>query len=225
VPNLHVEDWSLHGGSRAVHAAGVHLEVPLRIGRLIGACTVVLLLAGCPKQSPSPFPPEVPPPGPPAAPLEPAETATYESDITLHPLGWPQIEQLIASKRGKVTIVDIWSLSCIPCRREFPDLVALSRELKDDVACISVSTDPPRKQEQVLAFLEEHGATFDNVLCTENIDTLFDKILKIGSMPAVYVYDREGHLAKVFTGPAPGGEHYTYAAHVRPLVAELLQHK
>ncbi len=191
----------------------------------LGACTLALFFSGCPQQAPPISPPEVPQPGPAAAPLEPAGTAGSTSDIMLRPLDWPETEQLIASKRGKVTIVDIWSLSCIPCRKEFPSLVALSREFKDEISCISVSTDPPRKQEQVLAFLEEHGATFDNVLCTENTDELFDEILKIGSMPAVYVYDRDGNLAKLFTGPAPGGEHYTYAAHVRPLVAELLQQK
>ena len=39
-------------------------------------------------------------------------------------LDWKGVEKWIASQKGKVVVVDMWSLSCEPCRREFPNLVS-----------------------------------------------------------------------------------------------------
>jgi len=145
-------------------------------------------------------------------------------DVKVQILDWKQTEALIAAHKGKVVVVDMWSLSCDPCRREFPNLVKLHNGKSDKVACVSVSTDyagikskPPKFYEpKVLEFLREQKATFENVLSSVDSETLFDQ-LALPSIPAVYVYGKDGKLAKRFDG-----EEVHYDTQVLPLVEELL---
>jgi thiol-disulfide isomerase/thioredoxin len=136
------------------------------------------------------------------------------------------LERLIASHRGKVVVVDAWSTSCEPCLREFPNLVAMSREIgPDKLAAISLALDydglgrPEEKREKVLGYLERFGATFDNVLSSDEADQVYQR-LEFYAPPAVFVYDRQGKLSQKFDASAPGG-HFTYAD-VRRQVEKLL---
>jgi thiol-disulfide isomerase/thioredoxin len=136
---------------------------------------------------------------------EPA-TEKRETKVELQVLDWEGLQQLLASHRGKVVVMDCWSTSCRPCLEEFPKLVEMRNNYSRDIlACISLSFDnegldpiedvkPP-----VLAFLKRQNATFDNVISTLDSDALYKK-LEIPAVPAVLVYDREGQLAKKFTG-------------------------
>ena len=69
----------------------------------------------------------------------PAATA---AEIELQILDFEAIQKLIASKKGKVVVVDAWSTSCPPCMKEFPHLVALHKKHNpEDLAYISLSFD------------------------------------------------------------------------------------
>jgi thiol-disulfide isomerase/thioredoxin len=114
-------------------------------------------------------------------------------------------ERLVASKQGKVVVVDCWSTSCVPCMEKFPKLVELSRKYPDTVACVSLSLDyegvgkPEESSEKVLAFLRSKEAAFDNVLATLDSIEMYDK-LQISAVPAVIVYDRQGNRVQTFEG-------------------------
>jgi thiol-disulfide isomerase/thioredoxin len=139
------------------------------------------------------------------------------------------IEQLVASKQGQVVVLDCWSTSCPTCMKEFPNLVRLQQSLGDKVACISLSFDyqglgtveeamPPVRE-----FLTQQQATFDNVISNVESDELY-KQMEIISIPAVFVYDREGKLAKKFVNDDAKTEAdaFTYAQ-VEDLVRQLLE--
>jgi thiol-disulfide isomerase/thioredoxin len=137
--------------------------------------------------------------------LSVAAGCSPKSGVSLQTLDYDGIQKLIASHKGKIVVMDCWSTSCEPCMREFPKLVELHKKHgADKVACISLSFDyegigkPDEVQPGVLAFLEQQQAMFDNVLCSEDSDTLRQK-MKLASIPAVYVYDRDG-TAKRFEG-------------------------
>jgi hypothetical protein len=101
--------------------------------------------------------------------------------------------------------------------------------LGDKVACISLSFDyqglgtveeamPPVRE-----FLTQQQATFDNVISNVESDELY-KQMEIISIPAVFVYDREGKLAKKFVNDDAKTEAdaFTYAQ-VEDLVRQLLE--
>ncbi|MFO0896681.1 MAG: TlpA disulfide reductase family protein [Pirellulales bacterium] len=154
---------------------------------------------------------------------EPAAPPASAPGVTLKILDGAGLDQLIASHRGKVVVVDAWSTSCEPCLKEFPNLVAMSQELGPErLACISLSLDfdgvgrPADKQAKVLKFLERFGAKFDNVLSSDEADAVL-KRLEFYAPPAVFVYDQQGKLSHKF---GIDGE-FTYAE-VRKRVDELL---
>ena len=147
---------------------------------------------------------------------------------TLKILDYAGLERLIASKRGEVVVVDAWSTACPPCVRDFPKLVALDRKYAaQGLACISLSFDyegtgrPEEQSPRVLDFLRKQGATFDNVLSSEDPDAMYKK-LDLASVPAVFVYDRQGKLAARLQEADAGAAEKPLYDRVETLVTKLL---
>jgi thiol-disulfide isomerase/thioredoxin len=158
----------------------------------------------------------------PAAPLQ--ETADAKSaGVTLKASAWSEIAKAV-SKTGKVTVVDLWSLACEPCLKEFPGLVKLHRELGDKVACASVNLDfDGRKTKpaesyrpRAEAFLASVKATFPNYLSTTASDEVFGEV-GIDSIPAVMVFDANGKLIRTFSDVGDDAG-FTYDKNVIPFV-------
>ncbi len=191
---------------------------------LVLAFPVLLLSAGCDASSSSPDSFAGATDG--AASLAANEEAAAVSDeqVELVILSFDEIQELIADKRGKVVVIDAWSTGCPPCLKDFHNLVELHDEYPpEDLACISLSfdyeggagTSPEDVREPVMQFLESQGATFDNVVSSDESDVLYRKF-DLNSVPAIFVYGRDGELRKRFESEG------AYEA-VRPLVAELVK--
>lgn len=156
--------------------------------------------------------------------LDPSKLpATQPADlVTLVVKDYDGLQALIASKKGKVVVVDAWSTYCDPCMKEFPGLVGLHKKYgPEKVACISMCTNysglgkPEDEIAEPLAFLKKQGATFDNLLSSDKDEELYKK-LKIASIPCIFVYDADGKLAKLF-------DKETTYAEVEKVVAPLVK--
>ena len=152
-----------------------------------------------------------------------AAAAPVSREVTLKPMKYPEIQGLVASKKGKIVVMDVWSTYCEPCMKEFPGLVALQTKYgPEKVACISVCANysgigkptDPENVDEPLKFLKDQKATFDNVLAADP-DTKLYEDLKIASVPAIFVYDRDGKVLKIFENEAKYSE---IEAFVAPLV-------
>lgn len=155
------------------------------------------------------------------------------SGVTARVATWADVQKLVAESAGKVVIVDLWSTSCEPCLREFPHLIALQQKHADNVVCVSFDCDyiGARKRpveyyrERVEKFLTEQKAGHViNLMSSTPADELFEA-LEVGSIPAVYVYDAAGKLAKRFDNSTPASETeegISYELQINPLVAQLV---
>ena len=123
-------------------------------------------------------------------------------DVSIEP--WESIAKK-AKSTGRITVVDLWSLACEPCLKEFPGLVELNQSMKNQIQCMSVDVDfdgrksrpPEHYKESVTEFLVEKKATFPNFICQTASDDLF-RLLELDSIPAVLIYDAQGKLIKRF---------------------------
>lgn len=91
---------------------------------------------------------------------------------------------------------------------------------QDGFAAVSVALDDPAKKdvkEKVLRFLKEKNAAFTNLILDEK-DEIWQKKLDIEGPPCVFVFDREGKIAKKFVNAGESEE-------VEKLVVELLKKK
>jgi len=155
--------------------------------------------------------------------------------VTLQIVDWEETLKLVAAHKGKVVVLDAWSLSCAPCMKEFPNLVKLHQKYGGkEVVCMSLSCDyagiknkpPEYYREKVLKFLEKQGADFQNLLASVPSEDLFDKKMKISSIPVVYVFGPDGKIAKRFDNEQAKAEddNFTYAD-INKFVDELVQKK
>jgi len=150
-------------------------------------------------------------------------------DVNLDLLSWEETRALVEKHPGKIVVMDLWSTYCPPCIAEFPNLVKLQQDHGDDVVCISVCLDYDGLEDvtsdtyrlPVLKFLKGQQATFQNVMCTTDTETLFQEKIEHNSMPVVYVFDRQGKQFGQFPDPVNPSE-FTYEADVLPLVEKLI---
>ncbi len=160
------------------------------------------------------------------------EKSTTPSAVSLTAGTWKDVEALIAKNSGKVIVVDLWSTACLPCMTEFPNLVALQNAHPEKLVCISFNLDyagikskgPDYYRPKVEDFLKKQKAGFSNFLSTVAADKVFED-LELTSIPAVYVYGKDGKLAKRFDDSLleEGKEEaFTYKNDINPFVEKLL---
>ena len=146
---------------------------------------------------------------------------------------WQDVEALVAKNAGRIVVVDIWSMSCLPCMTEFPHLVEMQRKHGEKVACISFNVDyvgiksrpATMYEKKVHEFLQKHNAICTNILSTMPSDDVFQS-LELSSIPAAYIYGTDGKLLKRFGDSllVDGKEEaFTYKDDINPFVEGLLQ--
>lgn len=79
---------------------------------------------------------------------------------------------------------------------------------KDGVAAISVDLDDPAEKDvkdKVLKFLKKQNATFDNFILNEPAE-VWQKKFDADGPPVIFVFDRDGKIAKKFDAGAEADE-------------------
>ncbi|MBI5475946.1 MAG: TlpA family protein disulfide reductase [Ignavibacteriales bacterium] len=101
--------------------------------------------------------------------------------------------------RGKVTLVNFWATWCGPCKRELPDLIALSKEMENEgVKVIGVSTDRGANViDDVKAFVAEAGITYQIVISNEELEETYGNIRVI---PTTFLIDADGKISQTIVG-------------------------
>jgi thiol-disulfide isomerase/thioredoxin len=125
----------------------------------------------------------------------------------LAPLSLEAYNQLVASHKGHVVLVNFWATYCIPCRTEIPELVKFSAQLRArGLDFVSISADEPEQEPQARKFIVAAKvpgplyikSTDDNDKYAAAIHARWD-----GSLPASFIYDRSGKKVGAFIGEVP----------------------
>ena len=139
--------------------------------------------------------------------------------VTVKVVRYDGLTDLVKQHRGKVVVIDFWADYCVPCKREFPKLVALhEKHAKAGLVAVSVSLDELSEdgaKDKVVKFLEQQRATMTNLILDEKPEVWQAK-LKIDGPPLVMVFNKNGELEQKFVD-----KDVDYAA-IGKLVAELL---
>jgi peroxiredoxin len=132
----------------------------------------------------------------------------YSRETRLEPVSFDKLEEQIKKRQGEIVVVDAWASWCAPCKKEFPRLVELYQRLgKEGVCCMSVSLDKPKNADAALTFLKSQAPLYTNFIM-EDGDVIFEK-WNFNAVPAVFVFDRQGKLARKFTNDDPDKQ-FTY---------------
>ena len=105
----------------------------------------------------------------------------------------PIVERSLADYKGAVVIVNIWATWCEPCLVEMPSLEALHRRYaKDGLKIVGVSVDAPGADEQIRAFRDRLGLTFDILHDAADIRATY----QTAGVPESFVIGRDGKLRR-----------------------------
>jgi cytochrome c biogenesis protein CcmG/thiol:disulfide interchange protein DsbE len=117
----------------------------------------------------------------------------------------------LASLRGKPVIVNFWGPSCVPCRDEFPLLLAkLQEHANEGLAVVGVLMDDPPAP--ALDFIHRYGATWPTV---DDPSGAFRATYRVAARPQSYFIDRAGVLRSIQVGELTDCEFERHFASVR----------
>ncbi len=124
---------------------------------------------------------------------------------TLTPVDQASYPRVIAGHHGKVVLVNFWATWCVPCRKEMPQLVQLSRKLAArGFDLVMISADEAEQQSAAVKLLADNRAGGANYLLKAADNDKFypavDAKWFSGELPALFLYDRSGKKVRAFFG-------------------------
>ena len=101
---------------------------------------------------------------------------------------------------GKVVLIDFWATWCPPCRDQMPELEAIADdpELEDQVAVLSVNTDPDTEDrfELIEEFMREENLELPTLIDDGSTQAAY----RAGTIPTLVVVDPDGQVIYVSEG-------------------------
>ena len=98
---------------------------------------------------------------------------------------------VLADLRGEVVLLNVWATWCVPCRKEAPELQALHEARGDSLHVIGVTVDNRGAEEQIRAFIDEYGMTYD---IWWDPDGSAIEVFGAAGVPLTVLIDREGRI-------------------------------
>lgn len=99
----------------------------------------------------------------------------------------------LASFSGKRLLVNYWATWCIPCRVEFPSLVAAQEKLKDENYVFLFPT--PDEAEMILDFQQKNNYPFQYLQMEVSLESM-----GISALPSTVIYSSDGKEHKRLFG-------------------------
>ena len=107
--------------------------------------------------------------------------------------------------KGQIIILNFWASWCLPCHKEFPELIAATKWAKGNVSLVAVSVDSSK--EDIKGFLK-HYPEFPNRIKKkiQYMHIVWDPNYKIAKQfnvvkfPETFILDRDLKIVKKYTG-------------------------
>src|SRR4030065_2705473 len=123
-----------------------------------------------------------------------ANKGSFAPDFTLYDLSGKKV--MLSQFRGKVVVLNFWSIWCGPCLAEMPSLNKLYLEFKDrGLVVIAVAEDPAEKP--VKSYVQEKGIAF--LILIDKDKKVYFKYSLFG-IPVTFLIDKKGVITEKFIG-------------------------
>ena len=128
---------------------------------------------------------------------------------TLEPLDLQKVRLQITEGDHKVTLVNLWATWCVPCRKEFPELLALRDKFgPQGLKLVLISADSELKKAEAQEFLNEQKVDFTSFYKGNQGFEAVDQIYPQwnGALPTSVILDKSGKVLEAWFGETTGPE-------------------
>lgn len=134
------------------------------------------------------------------------ELSAQRPELAFRRLGGDS-ELALAARDRETLVINFWATWCTACVLEMPDLEELSRRFAGRVRFLGVSLDEGKSDAEILAFADERGTTYEQLLGTVADQVPFASLgaSPPGAIPLTAVIHR-GTIRAVFVGQIDPGE-------------------
>lgn len=123
-----------------------------------------------------------------------ASKSSLAPDFTLNDLSGKKVT--LSQFRGKVVILNFWSIWCGPCIAEMPSLNKFYLEFKDkSLIVLAIAEDPAEKP--VRSYIQEKGIAFP-ILMDKDKKVYFK--YSLFGIPVTFLIDKKGVIVEKFIG-------------------------
>ena len=134
----------------------------------------------------------------------PSFYAQSDSSFDVKIINTNELKTIFDQVKGSELFINVWATWCEPCREEFPELVKLADNYKNQIYFIGISVDDASDlSEKVIPFLKSQNASFENYLLKVKEPEDFINMLNedwSGAVPATFIYDKRGKQREVLIG-------------------------
>jgi len=119
-------------------------------------------------------------------------------DFTFRDMSHKEVS--LSDYKGKVVLLNLWSITCPPCIDEVPYFESLYQKMKDnqDFHLLTVVTNRGETEREVRPFLEKHGLHFHVLIDNKKVAW---KRYKLTGWPETFLIGRDGIIVEKFIGP------------------------
>lgn len=110
--------------------------------------------------------------------------------------------------KGKVVFLNFWGTWCGPCKREIPDLIEISNDLKNkDFIAIGVAMEQPQSisandaAKKVADFGNDKGIPYMNFVAEPSVtNDIKNAYGKVPAVPTTFIIDKSGKIVEKIVG-------------------------
>lgn len=119
-------------------------------------------------------------------------------DFTFRDLDHKEVS--LSDYKGKVVLLNLWSITCPPCIDEVPHFESLFQKMKGDkdFHLLTVVTNRGETEREVAPFAEKHGLNFHILVDNKKVAW---RRYKLTGWPETFLLNREGIIVEKFVGP------------------------
>ncbi len=102
----------------------------------------------------------------------------------------------LANLRGKVVLLDFWSIRCAPCINEMPHVQKLYNKYSQyGFEVIGLASESDMQKEQIIKIIDKQKATWPQCLDKGmNADISYHTLFNISELPTVWLIDKDGRI-------------------------------
>lgn len=127
----------------------------------------------------------------------------------LKPLSKEAISQEIREGDHQIALVNYWASWCLPCLKEFPDLVKLREKYADQgLKLILISADDESKRSAAEKILRDQKVDFETYFKGDQSLELFGELYPNwnGALPSNLIITKDGKVLEAWFGETTGPE-------------------